>query len=142
MRFGRRQTEMDARRAHLNKILQADMIKHEVHYKGNVNLKPLPFIIKNTEPALAHSARPIYEACLHRRHLGKKMPLILLLKWFTKSSQRASVDVCGNYLESELVKRSKVEKRSLGLFLLTVMRLQKWDVLACNYFIVRFELFT
>lgn len=70
------------------------------------------------------------------------MPLILLLKWFTKSSQRASVDVCGNYLESELVKRSKVEKRSLGLFLLTVMRLQKWDVLACNYFIVRFELFT
>lgn len=42
----------------VNKIKEPDMIKHEVHHKGNVNLSPDPFIIKNTEPALGCGGTP------------------------------------------------------------------------------------
>lgn len=45
----------------VNKIKEPDMIKHEVHYKGNVNLSPDPFIIKNRRSA-ALRRRRIYEA--------------------------------------------------------------------------------
>jgi len=41
----------------VNKIKEPDM-KHEVHYKGNVNLSPAPFIIKNSEPSLGGSETP------------------------------------------------------------------------------------
>lgn len=42
----------------VNKIKEPDMIKHEVHYKGNVNLSPDPFIIKNSEPSLSGRQTP------------------------------------------------------------------------------------
>lgn len=42
----------------VNKIKEPDMIKHEVHYKGNVNLSPDPFIIKNSEPSLGGTETP------------------------------------------------------------------------------------
>lgn len=61
--FEGRQTEMDGERGanlfrDVNKIKEPDMIKHEVHYKGNVNLSPDPFIIKNTEPSLGGGGTP------------------------------------------------------------------------------------
>lgn len=51
---GGRQTEMDGGRGtnpfrDVNKIKEPDMIKHEVHHKGNVNLSSDPFIIKHRE---------------------------------------------------------------------------------------------
>ncbi len=42
----------------VNKIKEPDMIKHEVHHKGNVNLSPDPFIIKNSEPSLGGGGTP------------------------------------------------------------------------------------
>ena len=55
---------------------------------------------------------------------------ILLLKWSENSMQRASEAVMGDLLRLLLVKRLKVEKINLGLFLLFVMRFEKWVVLA------------
>ena len=59
------------------------------------------------------------------------MSSILPLKWSAKSSQSAFVGLSEDFLKSVLVKREKVEKRNLGLFLFIVMRLEKWEILAC-----------
>lgn len=61
--FGDRQTEMDGRRARnsfrdVNKIKEPHMIKHEVHYKGNVNLSSDPFIMRNSELLLGSTQTP------------------------------------------------------------------------------------
>lgn len=60
---------------------------------------------------------------------------VLLLKWSAKSSHRVSVGCMGDLLKSALIKRSVVEKRVLGLFLLSEMIFVKWLVLASFVFL-------
>ena len=56
---------------------------------------------------------------------------ILFLKWSEKSSHAASDGGMEDLLKSLFIKRSIVLKGNFWLFLFSMMRFEKWMVLAC-----------